>query len=95
MKSASLTLSEAAAADIVEQADWYREQSGPALAKRWERAVTSALLRILHHPRAGAPQGLKPTFLAALGGTTKVLHPSKPKPGLLGTPVVPFPKTYF
>ena len=54
MKGASLTLSEAAAADIVEQADWYREQSGPALAKRWERAVTSALLRILHHPRTGA-----------------------------------------
>jgi toxin ParE1/3/4 len=40
-------------ADILEQADWYDLQSGPALAKRWERAVTSALLRIAKNPSAG------------------------------------------
>jgi len=54
MKQLRLTLSEAAAADIVEQADWYEQQSGPALAKRWEKAVTSAVLRIADRPRAGA-----------------------------------------
>src|SRR2546430_12415696 len=41
VKKLRLALSEAAAADIVEQADWYEEQSGPTLAKRWEKAVTS------------------------------------------------------
>ncbi len=30
MKLLRLTLSEAAAADIVEQADWYEQQSGPS-----------------------------------------------------------------
>jgi toxin ParE1/3/4 len=54
MKQLRLTLSEAAAADIVEQADWYAQQSGPALGKRWEKAVTSAVLRIADRPRAGA-----------------------------------------
>jgi plasmid stabilization system protein ParE len=49
-----LTLSEAAATDIVEQANWYEEQSGPELVKRWERAVTSTVLRIVDHPRAGS-----------------------------------------
>ena len=53
MKRTGLRLSEAAAADIVEQADRYKEQSGPPLAKRWEKAVTSALLRVLENPRAG------------------------------------------
>jgi toxin ParE1/3/4 len=51
----SLTLSELAASDIVEQADWYQEQSGSELAKRWEQATTSALLSIFDHPHAGTP----------------------------------------
>ena len=54
MKHPKLTLSEAAAADILDQADWYEQQSGLTLAKRWEGAATSAILRILDHPRSGA-----------------------------------------
>jgi plasmid stabilization system protein ParE len=47
VKKPRLVLSDAAIADVVEQADWYRGQSGVALAKRWERAVTSALFRVV------------------------------------------------
>lgn len=54
MRKNRLTISEAAAADIVEQADWYEQQSGVELARRWERVVTSAVLRVMDHPRAGA-----------------------------------------
>ena len=63
MKKPRLVLSDAAIADIVEQADWYRGQSGAALAKRWEKAVTSALLRILTNPAAGAPCTFRPIDL--------------------------------
>lgn len=54
MRVARLTVSEAAAADVVEQADWYQQEAGAQLAKRWERAVTSAVLRIMDRPRVGA-----------------------------------------
>lgn len=54
MKEARLVFSDAAVADILEQADWYTEQSGPALARRWEKAVTSAISRVAVHPAAGA-----------------------------------------
>ena len=37
MRKNRLTISEAAAADIVDQAEWYQEQSGAGLARRWER----------------------------------------------------------
>ena len=47
MKKPRLVLSDAAIADVVEQADWYRGQSGVALAKWWEKAVKSALFRIV------------------------------------------------
>jgi toxin ParE1/3/4 len=50
-----LALSDAAIADILEQADWYAEQSGEALAHRWEKAVKSALLRVVRYPSAGTP----------------------------------------
>lgn len=53
MRRARLTVSEAAAVDIIEQADWYKQRSDPELARRWEDALTSAVLRIMHHPRAG------------------------------------------
>ena len=43
-----LVLSDAAVADIVEQADWYSTQSGKALAQRWEHAVKSAIMRTLN-----------------------------------------------
>ena len=54
MRKPQLIVSEPAAADVVEQAHWYQEQSGTELAKRWERAVTCAVLRVIDHPRAGA-----------------------------------------
>ena len=53
MKKPRLVLSDAAVADILEQADWYAAQSGQALAKRWEKAVTSAVLRVVTRPTAG------------------------------------------
>ena len=55
MKKNRLVLSDAAVADIVEQAQWYSAQSGNALARRWERAVTSAILRVVSRPTTGAP----------------------------------------
>lgn len=54
MKAARLTVSEAAAADIIEQADWYQQQSGAQLARRWEMAVTAAVLRVMDRPHSGA-----------------------------------------
>jgi len=50
-----LVLGDEAAADIIEQADWYAIQSGKALATRWEGAVTSAIMRVLHRPNSGTP----------------------------------------
>jgi toxin ParE1/3/4 len=54
VKKNRLVLSDAAVADIVEQAEWYSAQSGNALASRWEKAVTAALLRVVRRPAAGA-----------------------------------------
>ena len=48
-----LALSDAAIADILEQADWYIAQSGEPLAQRWGKAVTSAALRVVKNPAAG------------------------------------------
>lgn len=53
MKHARLLVSDAAAADILEQANWYSVQSGKALAQRWEKAVASSVLRIVNRPRIG------------------------------------------
>ena len=53
MKKARLVVSDVAAADVLEQADWYRLQAGQALALRWERAVNSAVVRLLGRPAAG------------------------------------------
>jgi plasmid stabilization system protein ParE len=47
VKRTRIVLSDAVVADILEQSDWYQEQSGDKLAKRWERAVTSAVLRVV------------------------------------------------
>jgi toxin ParE1/3/4 len=49
-----LCLSDVAANDILEQADWYEQRSGFTLAKRWESAVASALIRIVKNPQSGA-----------------------------------------
>ncbi len=54
MKRRNIVVTEAAAADILEQADWYQAQSGQRLAQRWQAAVTSTLLRIVENPLTGA-----------------------------------------
>jgi len=53
VKNPRLVLSNAAVADILEQADWYAAQSGEDLARRWEKAVTAAVLRAVSRPAAG------------------------------------------
>ena len=55
MKAPRITFSDLAIADILEQADWYEVQSDHKLANRWEKAVTSTLLRIAKIPHAGSP----------------------------------------
>ena len=54
MKAPRITLTDLAVADILEQADWYEAQADRKLAKRWEQAVTSTLLRISQKPDAGS-----------------------------------------
>ncbi len=54
MKRQRITLSDAAVADILEQADWYESQADSKLAERWENAVTATLLRALENPRSGS-----------------------------------------
>jgi toxin ParE1/3/4 len=71
-----IVLTDAAVSDILEQATWYQEQSGPKLAHKWEQAVTSVLLRVTTAPSAGAPC----TFKAAdLKGVRRVPVPRFPK----------------
>jgi len=55
VKAPKIALSEAAVADILEQSEWYEAQADEKLAKRWEKAVTSTLLRISRGPRTGSP----------------------------------------
>jgi toxin ParE1/3/4 len=55
VKPPRLVLADAAAVDILDQADWYSHQSAPTLSKRWENAVSAALLRVAKNPSAGNP----------------------------------------
>ena len=63
MKASEITLTEAAAADILEQADWYEARADQKLAKRWGKAVTATLLRISRGPHAGSPCNFSATEL--------------------------------
>lgn len=53
MKKVNIAFSDAAVADVIEQADWFEAQEGAALSHRWERAVTRTVLNIAGHPHAG------------------------------------------
>ena len=53
MKLLSLCLSEEAAGDILEQADWYERQADDRLAARWERSVYRSLTRLVRYPQSG------------------------------------------
>jgi toxin ParE1/3/4 len=57
MNRVELRLTDTAVRDIQEQADWYEHRSGQALARRWEKEVTAALIRIEKNPRSGAKCG--------------------------------------
>ena len=57
MNRVELRLTDAAVSDIQEQADWYEQRSGRALAQRWENEITAALIRIQKNPRSGAKCG--------------------------------------
>ena len=54
MKRLKVRLTDDALNDIVEQADWYEQQSGRTLARRWENAVTRAIFGVLKNPHSGA-----------------------------------------
>ncbi len=70
MTNPRLVLADAAIADVLDQADWYIQQSGQPLAQRWEKAVTSAISRVVSHPAAGAPCTFKPPELRGVRRTT-------------------------
>jgi toxin ParE1/3/4 len=53
MSKRRLVFSDAAIADILEQADWYVVQSGHRLAGRWQKAVMSAISLSVRRPAAG------------------------------------------
>ncbi len=53
MKKRRLVFSDAAIADILEQADWYCEQAGRRLTRRWEKAVNSAISQVTRSPATG------------------------------------------
>jgi toxin ParE1/3/4 len=55
MKRKGLVFSDAAVADILEQADWYSAHAGQRLARRWEKAVRSAISQVVRRPAAGSP----------------------------------------
>ena len=57
-------------ADILEQAEWYAEQSGQALTERWEKAVTGAALRIARNPLAGTRCTFRSVELKGVRRTT-------------------------
>src|ERR1700722_2422165 len=54
MKEFRIRLCDAAISDILEQSEWYDRQEDGRLSRRWESAVSSAVLRIAKNPRLGA-----------------------------------------
>jgi toxin ParE1/3/4 len=66
MKRTKVRISDVAGNDILEQADWYKQHSGRALAKRWERALTGAVLRIAKNPHSGSRCNFKEDELRAV-----------------------------
>jgi plasmid stabilization system protein ParE len=68
MRKRRLVFSDAAIADILEQADWYAIQSGQRLSRRWEKAVSSAISYALKSPAAGTPCTFRDPTLRKGGG---------------------------
>jgi plasmid stabilization system protein ParE len=57
---------EAAALAIVEQADWYAQNSGITLADMWSRAIDQAVERLLKAPETGTRVRIRSTSRAGL-----------------------------
>lgn len=72
----SLSLTRAAADDILEQAEWYELKGDARLAKRWEGSVYLSIYRLLRHPNSGALSTFKS---ADLRGIRRVHVPAFPK----------------
>ena len=70
MRKRRLVFSDAAIADILEQAGWYAAHSGARLARRWENAVSSAVSRVVRHPAIGATCAFRPLVLKDVRRTT-------------------------
>jgi toxin ParE1/3/4 len=54
MKKRRLAFTDAAVADILEQADWYSAQAGRRLVRLWQKAARSAVSQAVRRPAAGA-----------------------------------------
>jgi len=76
VRAAKLQLSDLAVSDILEQATWYEARSDEKLATRWERAVTSTLLKVCRAPNAGSPCHFR---ASELQGTRRVSIAGFPK----------------
>ncbi len=61
---------EAAAHSIIEQADYYQEKAGPALALTWEAAIDESIRSILRWPEIGSPCRFRAPTLAGLRWTS-------------------------
>jgi len=77
VKTPRINFSDAAIADILEQADWYEAQADRNLAQRWQEAVTATLLRIARRPGTGSrctftpdePRGTRRISVAGFANT--------------------------
>jgi len=76
VKKRRLVFSDAALADILEQADWYTAQSGRRLARQWEKAVTATVSKAARHPATGSPCEFT---LPALRGVRRTIVSGFPK----------------
>ena len=66
MTKRRLVFSDAAIADILEQSEWYAVQSGRTLARRWEKAVQSAVKLAERRPVAGTQCQFEPPELTGM-----------------------------
>lgn len=63
MRAPQIILSDAAQADILEQFEWYETKAGEKLARRWNEAATTTVLRIANRPGIGSPCHFRPEEL--------------------------------
>lgn len=67
MKTLTLSLSDAAASDILDQMDWYEQQADIRLGSRWERSVYLFLFRLVRYSHLGPLCSFKSVELAGFG----------------------------